>query len=73
MRSIGDVRRPWALVAVVSLVSTTLVSVAVVSAAAAAAAQTGTPAPLQYTTSAEAFNSAATVNFSAIAGEMPPS
>lgn len=58
--------------AAVSLASTALAAVAVGSAATAAAAQTGAPAPIQYTTSAEAFTSTATVNWSAIAGEKPP-
>ena len=72
MLSIRHARRPRGLVAVVSLASATRVSVLVASATTATAAQTGTAAPIQYTTSTEAFTSTATVNFSAIAGEKPP-
>jgi len=72
MRSIRHVRRPWGIVAAVSLASTAIVSVALGSGAPAAAAATGTSASIQYTTSAESFTSTATVNFSTIAGEKPP-
>ena len=72
MRITRHVRRPWALVAAVSLAAAAIVSVAFGSTATAAPAATGTPASIQYTTSAETFNSTATVNFTAIAGEKPP-